>query len=142
MTQGRDQLRNAELIVCEMRGSVGGPDNYNIGPPGSGGPPQHVQQGGQDMHQVFRTKPAMHPTNQGRHAWQQATPDRQETREAHRQGPGPQQQPDVVPVDVGNAPSTPEVHFLFYGGVRTFKIKCKGPRIRKSSSATWVFFDF
>ena len=38
MSTGRDQLRALERIVSEMRSGVAGPDNYNIGSPGGGGP--------------------------------------------------------------------------------------------------------
>ena len=88
MSAGRDQLRALERIVSEMQGGVGVPDIFNIGPPGGGGTPQHVQQGEQDMNQVFRTNPGLHPTEPRRPAWQPATPERQNARTAHRQGPG------------------------------------------------------
>ena len=34
MSAGRDQPRELERMVSEMRGGVAGPDNYNIGSPG------------------------------------------------------------------------------------------------------------
>ena len=127
MTQGRNQLRALERIVSEMRGGARGPDTYNTGSLGGGEPPQNVRRGRQDMNQVFRTNPAMHPAEQEQQpAWQPASPDRQGAREAHRQGPGPPQQPDFAPVNVGKMPGAPEVHFLFCGGTKAFHIDSKG----------------
>ena len=73
------------------------------------------------MNQVFCTNPGMHPADQGRPAWQPATPERQDAREAHRQGPGPQQT-EFVPIEISNVQCEPEVHFLFYADARAFKI--------------------
>ena len=58
MSQGRDQLRELERVVSEMRGGVAGPDNYNIGSPGDGGlqPPD----GSRDLRDNFRTDPNLH----------------------------------------------------------------------------------
>ena len=77
MSNGRDQLRELERVVSEMRGGVAGPDNYNIGSPGGGGaqPPN----GSRDLNQRFRTNPDLHAADQGRQAWQ--PPD---ARDAHR----------------------------------------------------------
>ena len=93
---------------------------------------------------MFRTNPGMHLAVQGRPAWQPATRGRQEAREAHRQGPGPQQQPDFAPADIGNGQGAPEVHFLFYGGVMTIKINRKGTdnlKVFKGDMGSFKFWN-
>ena len=37
----------------------------------------------------------------------------------------PQQQ-EFTPIEAGNQPGAPEVHYMFYGGVRVFKMNRKG----------------
>ena len=104
MSNGRDQLRELERVVSDMRGGVAGPDNYNISSPGGGSP--QPPNGSRDLNQHFRTNPNLRAADQGRQAWQQAPPD---ARDAHRQGPPPQQQ-EFASVEVVDQQGAPGVH--------------------------------
>ena len=141
MNTGLYKLRALERVVSEIRGGVGSTDKFNIFSPGGGEPPQNFQLGAQDMKQIFRTHPGMHPAEQGRPAWQPATPERQNARGATRQGPGPQQ-PEFAPVEVGNVQGATEVHFVVYGGVRAFKINHKGTENLKVFKGDMGSFKF